>query len=285
MKKFERCHDLITWVSECKHTGNTIGFVPTMGALHDGHLALVKRSLEENDFTVCSVFVNPTQFNDPKDLDAYPRTLEKDSTMLLETGVHVLFCPDVREIYPEGLQTSLEYELDGLDNVMEGEHRPGHFQGVVRVVKRLLELVSPDRLYMGQKDFQQFTIIGHMIKKWKLPVELVVCPTVREFNGLAMSSRNQRLSDHMKSKAALIYKVLMEVKRRFIQQESSSELEDFAKSTFAIEGFQVEYFSIVDGANLKHVEHISQTNYAVACTALWAEGVRLIDNEIIYGKL
>jgi len=281
MRKIERCNDLITWVSDCKHAGKTIGFVPTMGALHDGHLALVIQSLNENDYTVCSIFVNPTQFNDPKDLEAYPRTLENDSLLLENAGIQVLFYPDTNEMYPEGLQTPVTYDLDGLDNVMEGEHRPGHFQGVVSIVRRLLELVNPDRLYMGQKDFQQFTIIGHMIKKWKFPVDLIVCPTIRESNGLAMSSRNQRLDNEMKQKAGLIYEVLLEVKERFLHQESSSELETFACSIFAKEGFKVEYFSIVDGYSLKHVDNIFQTNYAVACTALWVGGVRLIDNLII----
>lgn len=285
MKRIERCNDLITWVSECKAAGKTIGFVPTMGALHDGHLTLVNQSICENNFTVCSVFVNPTQFNDPKDLDTYPRTLAKDSFLLENAGVHVLFCPEVADMYPSGLQTTVIYELDGLDMIMEGEHRPGHFQGVVNIVKRLLDLVSPNRLYMGQKDFQQFTIIGHMIKKWNIPVDLVICPTIREPNGLAMSSRNQRLSEEMKIKAGLIYRVLKEVKKQFAQHISVSEMEKFAHKAFSAEGFIVEYFSIVDGITLTQVEKISQTQYAVACTALWIGGVRLIDNEIICGKI
>ena len=174
---------------------STIGFIPTMGALHEGHLALIRAAQANGCYTVCSIFVNPTQFNDPSDLEKYPRTPEKDAELLEKVGCDVIFMPEVEEIYPPGDIQDFELDFEGLDEVMEGVFRPGHFKGVAQVVKRLLDLVQPDGLYMGQKDFQQVAIVRHLIRVTRFPVELVVVPTVREHDGLAMSSRNIRLSD------------------------------------------------------------------------------------------
>jgi pantoate--beta-alanine ligase len=178
-----------------RRAGRTIGFTPTLGALHSGHLQLMQRSQRECDVAICSIFVNPTQFNDPTDLKKYPRTLKADKTLLESIEVDYLFNPLVDEVYPKGLDTHVEIDFGQLDKVMEGAMRPGHFAGVAQVVKRLLDMVRPTHLYMGQKDFQQFTIIQHMIDLLDMPVQLVVCPIVREADGLAMSSRNRRLSD------------------------------------------------------------------------------------------
>jgi pantoate--beta-alanine ligase len=257
----------------------SVGFVPTMGALHEGHLALARRSLKENTFTVCSIFVNPTQFNDKKDLEKYPRTLEKDCALLEEIGVDFVFAPSTDEIYPENLKMEIP-DLNGLDQVLEGAHRPGHFQGVVQVVLRLLDIVRPDRLYMGQKDFQQFTIIRHVLRVTKSPVALIVCKTKREKNGLAMSSRNQRLSEDMKNKAGLIYKTLTAVKRN-LGKKSVEELIQYAIRRLSTEYFTVEYIAITDGNTLQPVSEYKPGQYVVISLALWAEGVRLIDNVIL----
>jgi len=255
----------------------SIGFVPTMGALHQGHITLIQNSKQMNGVTVCSIFVNPAQFNDPSDLAKYPRTFEEDVELLIQAGNDVLFYPSVDEVYPPDFRET-EVDLQGLDLVLEGEDRPGHFQGVVKVVHRLLDIVKPARLYMGQKDFQQFTIIDQMIRYLKLPVQLVVCPIVRESNGLAMSSRNSRLSPEGRQKAGLIYQGLMEGKK-LINTYQPPELATYCLSLLQVPGFQTEYFSIVDSRTLKPIAHWDPSLRAVACLAVWFEGVRLIDNE------
>ncbi|MBK6564896.1 MAG: pantoate--beta-alanine ligase [Saprospiraceae bacterium] len=267
------------FISSCRNLSKTIGFVPTMGALHQGHLELVKKSIKENNITVCSVFVNPTQFNDKSDLEKYPRTLDKDCTLLRTIKTDVVFAPTVAEIYPSNIEVVVP-ELGGLDLVMEGEFRPGHFEGMAQVVKRLLDIVKPDRLYMGQKDFQQFTIVQYMLKKLQSEVKLVILKTIRENNGLAMSSRNQRLSEEMKNKAGLIYRTLTTVKKQ-TGKKTPEMIAEYAKKRLSKAGFEVEYFAIVDGNSLKIVHDFNKHSYVVACVALWAEGVRLIDNMIL----
>ena len=264
-----------------KH-GSTIGFVPTMGALHEGHLSLIRQALKKNDVVVCSIFVNPTQFNNATDLAKYPRTLQKDRVMLENSGCTILYAPSVEEVYPENLETQVTFFFKGLDKMMEGKFRPGHFKGMAQVVKRLLDLVQPDDLYMGQKDFQQFTIVAHMLKTLKMKTKLVVCPILREENGLAMSSRNQRLSAELKESAAIIYKTLKSTKSK-LKSFTVKEAENWAMKRLAIPDFNPEYFSIVDGYTLKPVDNPADHDYIVACTAVWAGDVRLIDN-MIYKK-
>lgn len=263
--------------------GKEIGFVPTMGALHEGHISLIKMAVRENDLVVCSIFVNPTQFNDPKDLEKYPRTLEKDAQMLEDAKTDILFYPTNEEIYPIGLDTRLSISFNGLDERMEGEFRPGHFAGVAQVVKRLLDIVTPDRLYMGQKDFQQFTIIRYMIDTLKLPVELRIARIRREPHGLAMSSRNVRLSEETRTSAKIIYKTLVACKRR-IKKESLEKAQLYALNRInKTPGFEAEYFEFIDGDSLLPAISLEKTPYLVACTAVWTEGVRLIDNMIMQG--
>lgn len=263
-----------------KNTGKSIGFAPTMGALHKGHLSLIRQAIEENDCSVCSIFVNPTQFNEASDLEKYPQTPEKDIELLISVGCDVLFMPNVDEVYPKSQQSDLKLDFGDLDKVMEGEHRPGHFEGVAQVVNRLLEIVEPNRLYMGQKDFQQFTIIQRMLELTNSETYLRVCPIVREEHGLAMSSRNVRMSKELRQKAGLIYETLLETKEKmhalFPQQLKAAALEKLNVSDF-----RPEYFEIVEGRTLKPVEVLEDVGYAVACAAVWVGNVRLIDNIIL----
>ncbi len=272
--------DLDTALKGARAKGKKIGFVPTMGALHTGHFSLIRASQRENDITVCSIFVNPTQFNNTDDLVKYPRTLHADARALAEIDCDVLFAPEVEDIYPNGVHDTPEIDLAGLDELMEGAHRSGHFAGVVQVVKRLLDIVLPDNLYMGQKDFQQFTIIRHMIGYFDLPVRLVVCPTLRERHGLAMSSRNVRLTPTHRRDADVIYTVLL-ASQRWIDFMPIREIEEKAMRFMTIDGFRPEYFTIVNGVNLQPIEELSDAQEIVACTAVWAGDVRLIDNMIL----
>ena len=277
---FEKVSVLQERISAYRIQGNSVGFVPTMGALHEGHLSLVRQSMRENDHTIASIFVNPTQFNDKNDLLHYPRTIAQDLAQLDTVGSTDVFIPNVQEIYPNGTEKDGDPDLGGLDITMEGASRPGHFKGMAQVVRRLLDIVTPDRLYMGQKDFQQFTIVQYMIQKHRLPVQLVRCPIVREPGGLAMSSRNVRLSAAVRTRAALIFEVLNEVKERSEEMDVKS-LENFALRRLSVAPFEPEYFSIVDGRTLEPVKNMYQTAFVVACTAVRAEGLRLIDNIII----
>lgn len=279
MKTFTKVKDLQKYLKSQKP--KTVGFVPTMGALHSGHISLMKQSMKKNDITVCSIFVNPTQFNDKTDLKKYPRTLEVDSRLLEKAKVDILFAPTVKEIYPGGTKKSVKVNLKGLDKEMEGAFRPGHFDGVVQVVHRLLDIVKPDQLFMGQKDFQQFSIIQQMIKSLKMKVELVVCAIEREKDGLAKSSRNRRLTPAKRKWAPLIYKTLKATKRRMktktVEEVNALALDELSKPR----GYEPEYFSIHDGHTLKEVKTWDESNYLVACTAVWAGDVRLIDNMIL----
>lgn len=277
MKTISSVEDLTNSLSSIK---GKVGFVPTMGALHTGHISLVDKALKECSTIVVSVFVNPTQFNEKSDLDKYPRTLEKDSKLLAKAGVSILFAPMVSDIYPEGLKTVVDIDLGQLDKVMEGTSRPGHFEGVMQVVNRFLDIVKPDYLYMGQKDFQQFSIIDHMLKIQKSKTKLVVCPIMRESHGLAMSSRNERLSSDTREKAQLIYKVLKSIKRRK-NLRTIRELKQYAIKKLSSPPFKLEYIEIADGFTLQPIEQLSDTNYAVCCIAVWADEVRLIDNIIL----
>lgn len=279
MKVVKTNKALFQAISSWRKDGLTVGFVPTMGALHEGHISLIKAALAKNDVVVCSIFVNPTQFNNAKDLALYPRTLQKDRVVLEEAGCSLLYAPSVEEVYPPNLETEVKFPFKGLDKMMEGKFRPGHFKGMAQVVKRLLDLVQPDHLYMGQKDFQQFTIVAHMLKTLKMKTQLVVCPILREKNGLAMSSRNQRLTPELREQAAIIHKTLKAAKTKLKTMEVR-EVEKWAMKKMEVPDFKPEYFSIVDGYTLKSVHDIHQHDYIVACVAVWAGEVRLIDNMI-----
>ena len=280
MKIIKKVAQLKKEIIKLKKAGKTIGFTPTMGALHNGHITLAKQMLKENDIGIVSVFVNPTQFNDASDLKKYPRTLKNDAALLEKAKVDILFAPSNVEVYPKGLSTKLKIDLKGLDKRMEGKFRDGHFEGVCQVVKRLLDITTPDTLYMGQKDFQQFTIIGQMIADLKIPTRLVVCDIVREKSGLAMSSRNARLTKDLKKRALIIHQTLLWIKKNK-NRYSIADLKKKALDKMTIPGFKPEYVSIVNGKDLKNIRKMTAHNYVVVCTAVWAGDVRLIDNMII----
>jgi len=281
MKIIHTVAELQATIRELRLAGKTIGFTPTMGALHSGHMTLMTHTKAENDIAVCSVFVNPTQFNESTDLESYPRTLEADAKLLTANGADILFAPSVGEVYPDGTEASVSVDLEGLDEQMEGAFRPGHFAGVVQVVHRLLEIVTPDSLYMGQKDFQQFTIIAKMIANLAMDVDLRVVPIVRAEDGLALSSRNVRLTAHHREISSTIYRVLKAVKRKKYQL-TVDELEQYAMARLAKSGdLNPEYVTIADGYKLTPIKHVRDSEYAVVCVAVWAGDVRLIDNLIL----
>ncbi len=275
---FNKKSDLSAFLSPFINQNKSIGFVPTMGALHEGHLSLLKNSLSENDITVMSIFVNPTQFNNAEDLDKYPRTLERDvQIMLALSNSIIVYAPEVEDIY-EGNTVSENFEYDGLENQMEGKHRPGHFDGVGTIVKRLFEIVQPNKAYFGEKDFQQLQIVKKLVSKYNIPVEVIGCPIHREPNGLAMSSRNERLSAIAKEKAAIIYQILSDAKKLF-QTNSAEETILFVENEFKKHPeFQLEYFEIADEATLLPVsQKVSDKKYR-GFIAIFIENIRLIDN-------
>ncbi len=279
MYVFKKVADLKKYLDKRRKSGDTVGFVPTMGALHEGHMSLIQQSITATDCTVCSIFVNPTQFNEASDLEKYPRTIAKDMAMLNTEGCHVLFLPDVSEVYPPGLNTELELDFGDLATVMEGKFRPGHFDGMAQVVKRLLDIVEPHQLFMGQKDFQQLTIVRSMLRQLELPVQLVMCPIIREKGGLAMSSRNVRLDPALRKKALLLNKTLKAAKRK-MKTESPAAIKKWAMKQLKIPSFKPEYFEIVDGITLQNIRKFEKSDLVVACTAVWVGDVRLIDNLI-----
>lgn len=263
-------------IKDYKSEGKEIGFVPTMGALHAGHLSLVSKSKAENDCTIVSIFVNPNQFNNASDLEKYPRTFEKDKEMLEKGGADVLFFPSIDEIYPE--PDLRKFDFGKLENVMEGEFRPGHFNGVAQVVSRLFAIVQPKKAYFGEKDFQQLAIIQAMVGQLNLAVEIVPCPTFREANGLAMSSRNERLSPEGREKAKLIYQILNDVQSR-LALVPIPQLKEEAWQAMENSGFlKPEYFEVSNAHTLEPALTIEPNQQYVICTAVWLEEVRLIDN-------
>lgn len=259
-----------------RREGKTIGFVPTMGALHEGHITLVRCCVSENDICVVSIFVNPTQFNNREDLRLYPRTPEKDYALLKSAGADIVFAPSVEEVYPEADTRTFDFGL--LDKVMEGAYRPGHFNGVVQVVSRLFAFVEPGRAYFGEKDFQQLAIIKEMVKQLEFPVEIVEVPTVREQSGLAMSSRNQRLTPAQKVHAAEIYRI-MEESTRLTGEQSPEQVVHFVTGLINnVPGLRVEYFGIFDGGSLQPVSSWQDSGNIVGAIAVYCGDVRLIDN-------
>ncbi len=278
---FKRVKDLQEYVSTQKSTGKTVGFAPTMGALHKGHLSLIEEAKNRNDISVCSIFVNPTQFNEEGDLKKYPRTPEKDIEMLTTAGNDVLFMPTVTEVYPPNIQIKNDFEFGQLDKVMEGAFRPGHFEGMAQVVNRLLEIVQPTSLYMGQKDFQQLTIVRDMLRQTNSDVELVMCSIIREEDGLAMSSRNVRLTSENRKLAVIINETLREAKEKMDTASPAMIKEAALEKLNSVPNFKAEYFDIVDGVTLSALDRFEDTTFAVACVAVWSGDVRLIDNIIL----
>jgi len=260
--------------------GKTIGFVPTMGALHEGHLTLIRQAVQENDFVVVSIFVNPIQFNNPEDLAKYPRNLEDDIQKLEGIGCKLVFAPSVNEMYPEPDLT--EFDFGQLDKVMEGKFRPGHFKGVAIVVKRLFEIVMPHKAYFGEKDFQQLAIIKKMVNMLQIPVEIIPCPIVREPDGLAMSSRNERLTAEERLEAPVLYKALSAIKENYswfipdgVKQLVIGEIQE---NHF----FRVEYVDVVDTETLQPFGDWMDVEHAVVCVAAYIGNIRLIDNIRLY---
>jgi pantoate--beta-alanine ligase len=281
MLVFKQVSDLQKYLNSLKNKGLQIGFIPTMGALHRGHVSLIDRSRSSCDVTVASIFVNPTQFNDPKDLEKYPRPISKDIEMLTEAGCHVLFLPSVEEVYPNGMVSTQKFNFGKLDKVLEGTFRPGHFDGMAQVVHRLLDIVKPTKLFMGQKDFQQQAIVGSLIQQTKLPTELVACTIMRDEDGLAMSSRNVRLTPEDRAVAPLIHKVLQEASD-MVGDYSPSEIQKQISAKLRAEPrFRLEYFEIADGRTLLPIRLFEDTDYAVALIAVWVGEVRLIDNIVL----
>ncbi len=277
---FKRIAELQSYLSYKKECGTSIGFVPTMGALHEGHLSLLRQSKKENQLSVCSIFVNPTQFNEKKDLKSYPRMFARDIRLLAEMKNDVVFMPEEEEIYPQNPYKVNTFEFGELDKVMEGEFRPGHFEGVANVVARLLDIVQPHRLYMGQKDYQQVAIVRAMLKQISSRTELVMCPTMREKDGLAMSSRNMKLTERHRQAAPLIYQGLTKA-RQMTENSSVQKIKELFFKLLDVPDLSPEYFEIVDGDSLLSVKDLSENNFVVACTAVWAGDVRLIDNMIL----
>lgn len=278
MEIFNTKKDLEQALAGVRAQGHSIGLVPTMGALHQGHASLVARSVKENDVTVVSVFVNPTQFNDKTDLANYPRTLEADCVLLDRLGATYVFAPSVEEVYPEPDTRTFSYPP--IDTVMEGPRRPGHFNGVCQIVSKLFLMVQPTRAYFGEKDFQQIAVIRAMVKDLQLPLQICPCPIVREESGLALSSRNSLLTAQEKTTAVNISRVLKE-SVDYSQSHTVAETHDYVVDALnAIAGLEVEYFEIVDGITLQSVHTWDATDYVVGCITVYcgSRPVRLIDN-------
>ena len=276
MKVFKTKTELKTYFNRYSSKNFTIGFVPTMGALHNGHLSLIKESIKNNQITVASIFVNPTQFDKKEDLENYPRTLESDLSMLQGVSCDIAFIPSIEEIYADTVGAN-HFEFDGLEIQMEGKFRKGHFNGVGTIVKKLFEIVTPTNAYFGEKDFQQLQIIRKMVQKNQLPVSVIGCPIFREENGLAMSSRNQLLSEKEKEEGAIIYEILHEVKQ-LINKESIEKINLWVAAQFDKNPlFELEYFVIADEETLIPASTISSNKNYRAFIAVHTGKVRLID--------
>jgi len=278
MKVISTIREAKQWLKPLHKKNLKIGFVPTMGALHEGHFRLIRQSKAENDITVCSIFVNPIQFNNTDDLAKYPRNLSQDSHYLTNNGCDMLFCPPEKEMYPDGKIEHVEIEFGMLDKVMEGKYRPGHFKGVVIVVKKLFDIIHPTNAYFGKKDYQQLMVIKKMKESLKLPVNIVECETVREDDGLAMSSRNLRLTIGERQIARRIFEVLCKVREKGTKAPVWELREWAIKKIQEDARFSVEYFEISDRETLMPIENWGQKNQAVALTAVYLGDVRLIDN-------
>jgi len=280
MEVFNTIQNIKSFVDKHKNNNKTVGFVPTMGALHQGHLSLIDKSIADTDITIASIFVNPTQFNNPDDLKNYPRNIDVDLKLLEKQGCHAVFIPSEQEMYPE--KDTRIFDFDGLDLLMEGEHRPGHFNGVAQIVSKLFDVVNPHKAFFGQKDFQQVAIIRKMVEKLNYNIDIVACNIIREPDGLAMSSRNLLLTPEHRRVAPIIYKTLLHSNNFFNTFTSVEELKDFVYSQINNTGLlNVEYFEIVDEKTLQPVKELKKIQRMVGSIAVWAGKVRLIDN-IIY---
>lgn len=276
MKIVNSIKELRGYLAEEKQNNKRVGLVPTMGALHDGHLSLVKRCVEENAVCVVSVFVNPTQFNDKHDLETYPRTLDKDCALLEAAGCDYVFAPSVEEMYPE--PDTRTFDFGTVSQVMEGARRPGHFNGVAQIVSKLFYAVEPENAYFGEKDFQQIAVIREMVKQLGIPVTINACPILREADGLALSSRNTRLTPEQRQKAPLIARTLKE-STTFAAGKSVRETIDYVVHAINADPvMRVEYYEIVDGNTLESIQNWSDTDYPVGCITVYCGEVRLIDN-------
>ena len=277
IKIFETIESLQNWLYDNRNESKSVGFVPTMGALHEGHIQLINRARSENEIVVCSVFVNPTQFNNASDLAQYPRTIESDILKLEAAGCDAVFTPPVQVMYPDG-NNLLKLDIAGLDNVMEGVFRPGHFAGMITIVDKLLNIVKPDRAYFGEKDFQQLVIINYMVKQLSIPVSIIGCPKVRENDGLAMSSRNIHLTPVEREQAPVIYSTL----KACVDQKDKMNpalLRQWVKNEIEKSGlFKVEYIAFVDAINLQDMVEWNNNGPQRACIAVTTSNTRLIDN-------
>ncbi|MFA0962112.1 pantoate--beta-alanine ligase [Roseivirga sp. BDSF3-8] len=280
MKVITQIKALREYLNSIRKNDKSIGFVPTMGALHEGHLTLVRQSVKENLFTVCSIFVNPTQFNDPADLKKYPRTLQKDCEMLEEAGCDLVFAPDTSEVYPSEATISLTFGY--LEEILEGKFRPGHFQGVGLVVSKLLHMVQPDRAYFGQKDYQQFLIIQTLVKDLNFPVKLIRVPIIREKDGLAMSSRNMRLSEEERAAAPVFFEALNAAAEVLKRDKNVNGARALAGRLIEEKnGVSLEYFEIAHPDTLKPLSNETVGDEVVLCVAGYVGNIRLIDNLIV----
>lgn len=276
MKLISTIKDLKSLLDECRAAGKTVGLVPTMGALHQGHASLVERAVKENDIAVVSVFVNPTQFNDKNDLKNYPRTLEADCALLENIGADIAFAPSVEEMYPT--EDTRQFSFAPIDTVMEGACRPGHFNGVAQIVSKLFYAVEPDKAYFGEKDFQQLAIIREMVRQLDLKLEIVGCPIVREADGLAMSSRNTLLTADERQRALTISRTLF-ASLDYAAGNSLAATKAFVEEKInSTPGLELEYYQIVDGNTLQEINEWSDSDYIVGCIALFCGKIRLIDN-------
>jgi pantoate--beta-alanine ligase len=277
---FKHPKDLQSYIQNGAIDPNSIGFVPTMGALHKGHISLIQTARVENSLVVASIFVNPTQFTDQLDFEKYPSTIESDILKLEHSGCDILFLPSVADIYPNGITTNQQYNLGHLDTILEGKYRPGHFQGVCQIVHLLLQIISPGKLYLGQKDYQQCLVIKKMISLLHIGTSVIICPTQREPDGLAMSSRNVRLTSIEREKATYIFKML-----NYINENSKAEdlekLEQIVQNKLTEQGFKVEYVAIADQLTLENIQYRDKPSTPVALIAAYINQVRLIDNLIL----
>ncbi len=282
MITFKKAKDLQQHLEQYRQRNEDIGFVPTMGALHDGHLSLLKTSLKENKLSVCSIFVNPAQFNDPTDFKKYPSTINDDIFKLETTGCDILFLPSVGEVYPDGFDLKQKYDLGYLETILEGEFRPGHFQGVCMAVERLLFIVQPDKLYLGQKDYQQCMIISRLIQLIGLEtkVKIRICPILRENDGLAMSSRNMRLNKEQRAKAPALYETLIFLQQN-IRNGSLRDLKKQATDDLQKKGFKTDYVEIVNRETLKPINEWDARTNILGVVAASIDEVRLIDNMML----
>jgi pantoate--beta-alanine ligase len=277
MQIFKEIGPMKAFLVEKRTQGQTLGFVPTMGALHEGHLELIRNSQNDNSTTICSIFVNPSQFNNPSDLHKYPRTLDADIALLQNAGCDALFCPEVETMYDS--QSLIRFDFAHLDKVMEGEFRPGHFSGVALVVAKLFHILEPDIAYFGQKDWQQFAIIRQLTKELKFNISLKSVRTLRETNGLAMSSRNARLTSAQRKKATIIHRVLKEAVEQLKSGKAILHVKNTVKTTLGVDPeVKLEYFEVADSENLKPLNDVNESARPILCIAAFVGEVRLIDN-------